>query len=138
MATLFTRIINGDIPGKFIYRDDQAVAFMTIAPIQPGHTLVVPVEEVDHWIDASPELRAHLMEVAARIGAAQMAAFSPARVGVIIAGMEVPHLHIHVIPMESEKDLSFANADPSATDEELEDAANKLRVALQGTTRQQG
>ncbi len=138
MATLFTRIINGDIPGKFIYRDDQAVAFMTIAPIQPGHTLVVPVEEVDHWIDASPELRAHLMEVAARIGVAQMAAFSPARVGVIIAGMEVPHLHIHVIPMESEKDLSFANADPSATDAELEDAANKLRVALQGTTRQQG
>ncbi len=135
MPTLFTRIINGEIPGKFIWRDDRAVAFMTIAPIQPGHALIVPVEEVDHWIDASPELRAYLLEVAARIGAAQMEVFRPARVGLIIAGMEVPHLHIHVIPIESERDFNFANADPSATDSELEEAAQKLRAALEGTTR---
>ncbi len=132
MATLFTRIIEGEIPGRFVWRDDRAVAFMTIAPIKPGHVLVAPIEEIDHWLDAPAELRHHLMDVAAVIGTAQMTAFRPARIGVIIAGLEVPHLHIHVIPMETERDLNFANANPSATKEALDEATRLLRSALVG------
>ena len=92
--------------------------------------LVVPIEAVDHWLDASDELRSHLMDVAARIGRAQMQAFSPRRVGVIIAGLEVPHLHVHVIPMESEQDLNFANADHTAKGTDLDTTAIKLREAM--------
>lgn len=134
MATLFTRIIEGEIPGRFVWRDDRAVAFMTIAPIKPGHVLVVPIEEIDHWLDAPSDLLHHLMDVAAAIGTAQMKAFRPTRIGIIIAGLEVPHLHIHVIPMETEQDLNFANADHSATAEALDETMRKLRTALVGNT----
>ena len=113
MATLFTKIIDGEIPGRFVWRDDRAVAFLTIAPIAHGHALVVPIEEVDHWVDLEPDLAAHLMELARRVGRAQMQAFSPRRIGLIVAGLEVPHCHLHVIPIESEADLSFARADHS-------------------------
>jgi histidine triad (HIT) family protein len=130
MATLFTKIIEGEIPGRFVWRDERAVAFLTIAPIAPGHTLVVPIEEVDHWVDLTPDLAAHLMDVAARIGRAQMRAFSPARIGMIIAGLEVPHCHLHLIPIESEADLSFARADHSPDPAALDDAAERLRAAL--------
>jgi diadenosine tetraphosphate (Ap4A) HIT family hydrolase len=130
MPTIFTRIIEGELPGRFVYRDDRCVAFLSIAPIRPGHTLVVPIEEVDHWIDLDPELAAHLIAVALRIGRAQQAAFSPARVGVIVAGMEVPHTHIHLIPIEREAGLHFENADPDARPEDLDAAAERLRAAL--------
>ena len=111
MTTLFTRIIDGELPGRFVHTDERCVAFLTIAPLQPGHTLVVPRDEVDHWIDLDPDVTAHLMRVAQRIGLAQQRAFSPARVGLIIAGMEVPHTHLHVVPIRTEADLDFAHAD---------------------------
>jgi len=130
MASLFTRIIDGEIPGRFVWSDDRCVAFSTIAPIAPGHTLVVPRAEVDHWIDLDDDVAAHLMVVAKSIGAAQMDAFSPARIGVIIAGMEVPHTHLHVIPIETEADLDFRRADSSVSVEGLDDAADRLRAAL--------
>lgn len=130
MATLFTRIIEGDLPGRFVYRDDRCVAFLSIAPIRPGHTLVVPIEEVDHWIDADPELTAHLAKVAQRIGQAQQQAFSAERIALMIAGLEVPHLHLHVVPIRTEGDLSFANADPSPDPADLDAAAAALREAL--------
>ena len=130
MATLFTRIIEGDLPGRFVYRDDRCAAFLSIAPIQPGHTLVVPIEEVDHWIDADPDLTAHLARVAQKIGIAQQRAFSPNRIAMMIAGLEVPHLHLHVIPIRSEADLSFANADPAADPAALDAAAEAIRDAL--------
>jgi histidine triad (HIT) family protein len=97
MPTVFTRIINGEFPGTFVHRDEQCVAFMSINPLARGHVLVVPIEEVDHWVDASPHLAAHLFAVTHRIARAQRDAFSCARVGVIVAGYEVPHAHIHVI-----------------------------------------
>jgi histidine triad (HIT) family protein len=130
MATLFTRIIDGEIPGRFVWRDERCVAFLTIAPIAPGHVLVVPIVEVDHWVDLEPDLAAHLMVVARSVGAAQMAAFSPNRIGMIIAGLEVPHTHLHLIPIESEADLSFARADHSPAPDALDDAAARLRTAL--------
>lgn len=130
MPTIFTRIIEGELPGRFVHRDDTCVAFLSIAPIRPGHTLVVPVDEVDHWVDLDPESVGHLMRVAQRIGRAQMEAFSPARIGVIIAGMEVPHAHIHLVPIDREADLHFDNADPNARSEDLDAAADALREAL--------
>lgn len=114
----------------FVWRDDRCVAFLSINPLAHGHTLVVPIEEVDHWIDLSPDLAAHLFEVAHRIGRAQQLAFSPARIGLVIAGYEVPHTHIHVVPTNDMSDLSFANAAPSVEREELERAAESIRRAL--------
>ena len=130
MATLFTQIIEGKIPGRFVWTDELAVAFLTIAPIAPGHVLVVPREEVNHWIDADADLQHHLMDVASAIGKAIMPAFEAQRVGLIIAGLEVPHLHLHVLPITSERDLDFARADESASGDDLDRAADALRTSL--------
>jgi histidine triad (HIT) family protein len=131
MPTIFTRIINGEIPGTFVHRDERCVAFMSINPINHGHALVVPIDEVDRWTDLSPGLAAHLFAVAHRIGRAQQAAFGCERVGMIIAGYEVPHMHVHVIPTEHMGHLSFANAAATADRADLEAAAQAIRVALQ-------
>jgi histidine triad (HIT) family protein len=130
MATLFTRIIEGALPGRFVWRDDRAVVFLSIAPITPGHALVVPIAEVDHWIDLDTDLAAHLMVVARDVARAQQAAFRPVRVGMIIAGLEVPHTHLHLLPIDSEADLSFSKADPDADPVALDAAADRLRAAL--------
>jgi histidine triad (HIT) family protein len=129
MPTLFTRIIQGEIPGTFVWRDDHCVAFLSINPLAPGHTLVVPIEELDHWIDAPPELNARLFAVAQIIGQAQQRAFDCERVGVIVAGYEIPHLHLHVIPTSSMSQLDFANAG-NATPAQLEEAAELIRIQL--------
>ncbi len=130
MSTLFTKIIDGEIPGRFVWRDDDVVAFLTINPITPGHTLVVPRVEVDHWLDLPASVAARCFVVASAIGQAQMAAFSPARVGLMIAGLEVPHAHLHLLPIDTEGDLSFSQADPSPDPVALDDAAERLRSAL--------
>src|SRR5262245_23280356 len=126
MATIFTRIIEGEIPGTFVWRDDQCVAFMSINPLAFGHTLVVPIAEVDHWVDLSPEQVAHLFGVAHRIAVAQQKAFNPARVGVIVAGYEVPHTHIHVVPTDDMSQLEFRNAASTFVPAELQRAADAI------------
>ena len=130
MATVFTRIIRGELPGTFAWRDDRCVGFMSINPLAAGHVLVVPIEEVDHWVDASPDLAAHLFSVTHPIGLAQRAAFDCERVGVIVAGYEVPHTHVHVIPTTSMAELSFANAAASVDRADLEDCAERIRTEL--------
>jgi histidine triad (HIT) family protein len=130
MATIFTRIIDGDLPATFVHRDDRAVVFMSINPIRTGHALVVPVEEVDHWTDAPPELMEHLVALARRVATAQRAAFRPDRIALIVAGFEVPHLHLHVIPAETMADIDFANAAATVDPAELEEAAASIRAAL--------
>jgi histidine triad (HIT) family protein len=130
MPTLFTRIIDGEIPGTFVWRDDLCVAFLSINPLRPGHTLVVPKEEIDHWIDCPPDLGNHLFGVSRQIGAALQRAFRPTRVGFMIAGLEVPHLHFHLVPMDGVNDLDFANAAASVDAAELESAAEMIRVQL--------
>ncbi len=130
MSTLFTKIINGDLPGRFVYRDDLCVAFLTIAPICPGHTLVVPRLEIDHWVDLPDELAGHLAIVARKIGAAQMTAFEAERISLIIAGLEVPHTHLHVLPITSEADIDFRKANSAVDPAELDQAAKALRAAL--------
>ena len=130
MPTLFTRIINGELPGRFVYSDDEVVAFLSIAPLTPGHTLVVPRQEVDQWTDADGLLLHHCLDVARRIGNAAKQAFGAPRAGVVIAGLEVPHLHIHVFPAWSLEDFSLARAKP-ASDSDLDQAATRLREALE-------
>lgn len=133
MPTIFTRIIDGELPGRFVWRDERCVAFLSINPLQHGHTLVVPVDEVDHWIDLDPDLNTHLMRVSQIIGEAQMAAFSPVRIGLMIAGLEVPHVHLHVVPIRGMRDLDFANAasnpDPAGLDTAAEAIVAELRRA---------
>lgn len=130
MSTLFTKIIDGELPGRFVYRDDVCVAFLTIAPICPGHTLVVPRLEIDHWVDLPDDVAGHLAIVARKIGAAQMDAFNAERISLIIAGLEVPHTHLHVLPIATEADIDFRKADSSVDPEELDQAAEALRIAL--------
>lgn len=129
MATVFTRIINGELPGRFVYEDEVAVAFLSITPLSPGHTLVVPRAEVDQWTDADGPVLHHCLDVAKKIGIAAKAAFGAPRAGLVIAGLEVPHLHVHVFPAWSMGTFDFGGAKP-ATDEELDAAAAKLTAAL--------
>ncbi len=128
--TLFTRIIQGQIPGTFVYRDELCVAFMTINPITPGHVLVVPIDEVDEWTDLSSELSSHLFKVAARISEAQKAAFKCARIALIIAGYEIPHCHLHLIPSNSMADLNFENAVASSNRDDLEQSSTLIITEL--------
>ncbi len=130
MATVFTRILDGELPGVFVWRDERCAGFLSINPVRPGHVLVVPREEVDHWVDLEPDLLRHLMTVARAIGRAQQQAFEQPRVGMLIAGLEVPHAHIHLIPMSSEADLHLANAKSSVSAAELEQHAAAIRAAL--------
>ena len=130
MTTIFTRIVDGEIPATFVLRDDRCVAFMSINPLARGHVLVVPIAEIDHWIDLPPDLVAHLFGVAHRIGRAQQSTFNCARVGLIVAGYEVPHAHIHVIPTDHMGHLSFDNAAASVDREEIEADAAAIRAVL--------
>ena len=130
MTTIFTRIIEGQIPGTFVYRDSLCVAFLSINPLAAGHVLVVPIEEVDHWIDMSPELAAHMFAVSHRISRAISDAFPCTRVGLIIAGYEINHCHIHLIPTNTMDQLNFANAAPNIDRDTLESHAELLTQAL--------
>ena len=130
MTTIFTRIIEGQIPGTFVYRDSLCVAFLSINPLADGHVLVVPIEEVDHWIDMSAELSAHLFAVSHRISSAISRTFPCARVGLIIAGYEINHCHIHLIPTNTMSELNFANAAASVERSVLEAQAEKLMSEL--------
>lgn len=130
MASVFTRIIDGELPGRFVHRDDRCVAFLSINPLRPGHVLVVPRVEVEHWIDLDGDEWRHLCAVAQRIGEALHRAYQPTKVGMMLAGLEVPHVHIHLVPIDVESDLSFANADPDPDPAELDAVAETVRAAL--------
>lgn len=130
MTTLFTRIIQGEIPGTFVYKSSDVVVFMTINPIARGHALVVPVQEVDQWTDLDPHTRGRLFDVAHAVGEAQKEAFSCERVGLIIAGFEVPHCHVHVIPANGMRDVSFSNAATSVDFNDLALAASEITKLL--------
>jgi len=131
MASVFTMIIKGDLPGTFVWDDGRCVAFMSINPISYGHTLVVPRDEIDQWIDVPSDLRQHLFEVAKRIGVAQKQAFGSQRIGMIIAGFEVPHTHIHLIPANTMLDMDFSLASDSVETADLEKAAESIKSALE-------
>ena len=130
MSTIFTRIINGEIPGRIVWRDDTCVAMVDIRPLNRGHVLVIPIVEVDRWTDLPAETAAHCTTVAHTIGRAQMVAFSPTRIGLMIAGFEVPHTHLHVVPIDHMGHLDFTKANPNAAPGDLDAVADALRAAL--------
>lgn len=130
MATVFTKIINGELPGRFVYEDDEIVAFLSIEPMTQGHTLVVPRAEIDQWQDVDEPVFARVMAVAQLIGKAVCRAFDAARAGVIIAGLEVPHLHVHVFPTRRLSDFGFANVDRNPSAQSLDEAQAKIKAAL--------
>ena len=130
MPSIFTRIINGEIPGRIVWRDETCVAMVDIRPLNRGHVLVIPIAEVDRWTDLDAGTVAHCISVAHAIGQAQMAAFSPTRIGLMVAGFEVPHTHLHVVPIDHMGHLDFDNADVDADPVDLDAVADALRAAL--------
>jgi histidine triad (HIT) family protein len=130
MATVFTRIIDGELPAEFVWKDEVCVAFLSINPLKPGHTLVVPRVEVDHWLDLDPDVVTHLTSLAHRVGRAQRDIWSPTKVGLMIAGLEVPHVHLHVVPIWDVHDLDFANADQDPDPGDQAAAGRALAGAL--------
>lgn len=130
MASIFAQIIDGKLPARFVWKDESCVAFLSIRPLRPGHTLVVPRREVDHWLDLDAPLLAHLTRTAQAIGKAQMAGFKPARIGLMLAGLEVPHCHFHVVPIHTVHDLDFGNQDPNPDPAVMDGAAATIRREL--------
>jgi histidine triad (HIT) family protein len=130
VTTIFTRIIDGEIPGRFVWRDDDVVAFLPIALLAPGHTLVVPIEPVDHWIDLDPDLNTKVWAVARTISRALDSIYHPTKVGVLVVGEEVPHAHVHLVPFTDLRQMTFANQDTDPAPEALDQQAEALRGAL--------
>lgn len=130
MTTVFSQIMRGESPARFIWHDEECVAFLTIAPRQPGHTLVVPRVEVDRWIDLDADLAVHLMRVAHAIGNAQREEWQADRAGLMVEGYMVPHVHVHVWPSWSPWEFHPASIDHSAEPESLDEAAVRLRSRL--------
>lgn len=130
VASLFTRIIEGEIPAHFVWQDERCVAFLSINPVTRGHALVVPREEVDDWLALDATLAAHLMGVAQQVGQAQQRAFDPPRVGLEIAGFEIPHCHLHVLPIWDEADLHLSRGARDVPGDELAADARAILDAL--------
>lgn len=130
MASVFSRIIAGELPARFVYEDDRCVAFLSIAPLREGHVLVVPREEIDHWLDLDDGLLAHLMAVSKTIGAALDRIYRPTKVGVMLAGLEVPHVHVHLVPIDAMNDMDFARAEKDPDPAVLDRVAADIRASL--------
>jgi histidine triad (HIT) family protein len=131
MASVFSKIISGDLPGRFVYSDDEVVAFLTIAPLRPGHTLVVPRREVANWLELSESELQALWSACRVVGRAIDEAFSPGRVAALLLGLEVPHVHVHLVPIDSEAEVHFDRADSDPDPAVLDDAQERIRAALE-------
>ncbi len=129
MPSIFSRIVKGEIPCHKVAEDDRFLAFMDIRPINPGHVLVIPKQEIDRLFDLPPELLAGLLPFAQPIARAIEAVVPCKRVGLMVAGLEVPHAHLHLVPMIHEGDLTFARAKPGHHPE-LAKLAEQIRAKL--------
>jgi histidine triad (HIT) family protein len=130
MASIFTRIINREIPAYIVAEDERYIAFLDINPLVVGHTLVVPKKEVDFIFDLDDETLAGLNLFAKKVALAIKKSISCKRVGVAVIGLEVPHTHIHLVPMNSMGDLNFTRTKLNPTKEELTGAAEKIKKAV--------
>ncbi|OGX36892.1 MAG: HIT family hydrolase [Omnitrophica WOR_2 bacterium RIFCSPLOWO2_12_FULL_50_9] len=129
MPTLFTRIVSGEIPCHKICEDNDYLAFLDIRPINPGHTLVIPKQEINYFFDLDDKLLGGLMVFAKRVAAAVRREVECKRIGVMIAGLEVPHAHVHLVPIQELGDLNFAKARPAEA-KELARIAARIRAHL--------
>ncbi len=130
MASLFSEMIAGDRPGHFVWRDAEVVAVMAPSPVNPGHAIVLPIDEIAHWIDVDPALMQHLTRVAQLMGRAIQTTYSPAKVGLSILGLQVLHTHIHVLPVWSPEDMLLGSGDQSARSDDIAEAAERIRGEL--------
>ena len=126
MASVFTRIINGEIPCYRIAEDDRYIAFLDVRPLKAGHTLVVPKQEVDYIFDLDEDTLAGMMLFAQKIARAMKKVIDCNRIGVAVLGLEVPHAHIHLIPISREGDMLFTNPRVSLTQQENEKLAEEI------------
>ncbi len=128
MASIFTRIINGEIPCYKVAEDENFIAFLDINPLVEGHTLVVPKIEEDYIFDLDDETLAKMMAFAKKVAAQIKAVTECKRVAIAVLGMEVPHAHMHLIPMNSEGDVDFKKARPEVTNEQFVALVDKLAI----------
>ena len=129
--TIFTKIRKGEIPGEVIYRDDKCFAFLTIEPHNPGHVLLVPIEEIADWQDLDPEVFAHMMKKAQIIAKVIKSLYNPPKVGLAAVGFEVPHVHVHIFSLFNISDINHDKAKKTDTDS-LKLEADKIRAGLKG------
>lgn len=130
MATIFSKIIAGEIPSYKVAEDDRFYAFLDIRPMAKGHTLVVPKQETDYLFDLEDELLAAMILFSKKVAAAIKVAIPCQRIGVMVMGLEVPHAHVHLIPMQNEGDMNLSNPKLQLTEEEFATIAESIRSAL--------
>ncbi|MBX2970236.1 MAG: HIT family protein [Cyclobacteriaceae bacterium] len=130
MASVFTRIINREIPGHIVAEDDRFIAFLDIMPLVMGHTLVVPKKEVDYIFDLDDDTLAGLHLFAKRVAAAIREVVPCERIGIAVIGLEVPHVHVHLVPMNTMNDINFTKPKLQPTKEELSQTAEKIKKAF--------
>ena len=128
MASIFSKIVAGEIPSYKVAENDKFFAFLDINPLAKGHTLVIPKREVDYYFDLEDEEIAEMNVFAKRIAEKLKSVTGCKKVAVVVMGLEVPHAHIHLIPMNSEKDVNFANERLKLTPEEFKEIADKIRL----------
>lgn len=126
MASIFTKIINGEIPAHKIMENDNFIAFLDAFPVQKGHTLIVPKQEIDNIFDISDDRLSEMVVFAKKVAKSIEKSFNCRKVGVTVIGLEVPHAHIHLIPINEEKDMNFSNPKLKLESEEMNDIANTI------------
>lgn len=131
MATIFSKIVNGEIPCYKIAENEKCFAFLDINPLAKGHTLVIPKQEVDYMFDLDDDTYTSLSLFSKKIAIAIGKAISCKRVGVAVLGLEVPHAHIHLVPMQTEADISFSKPKLKLNSEEMDEIAEKIRKYLE-------
>lgn len=130
MATIFTKIINGEIPCYKIAEDENFISFLDINPLKSGHALVVPKVEIDYIFDNTDETLSQILVFAKKVAKAIEANVECKRIGLVVVGLEVPHTHIHLVPINHEKDLVFANERVQMSKEEFEILTQKIRISF--------
>jgi histidine triad (HIT) family protein len=131
MASIFTKIVNGEIPAHKVAENDKFLAFLDIFPLQKGHTLVIPKQEIDKFFDLEDNLMSELMIFAKKVSKGIEKTFPCNRVGVVVMGLEVPHAHVHLIPINSMKDMSFEQPKLKIGHPELAEIASAIRKNLE-------
>ncbi len=126
MATIFTKIVKGEIPSHKVFEDEKFYAFLDINPLAKGHTLVIPKQEVDYLFDIDDELLSEMIVVSKKVAKALEKAVSCTRVGMMVIGLEVPHAHIHLIPIQTERDMNLSNKRVKLSKDEFEKVASDI------------
>ena len=130
MPSVFTRVVAGELPGRLVFEDERCFALLASSPLRPGHVVVVPREEIDHWLDLPPSLGAHVFAAAATVGRAVRRAFPCEKVALLVAGLEVRHAHLHLVPVDRLAELDFSRQQRDPDPSMMDDAAERIRREL--------